>query len=150
VAVNAVGVGFDPDMGIEARCRCGCARNFRMTDVGRAVNDLPLQVRQADMVIIDNADGADSGSGQILDQRRTEAAGPNHQDTCLFQPCLAGATDFRQNQMAGITLDFVWLKAHGLLCRPALKLRQRQSKKLGHQTSEGRLASDSFSCHRQI
>jgi hypothetical protein len=56
------------------------------------------------MIIIDDANGADTGGCQIQQHRCPKAAGTNNQDPGLQQFFLSGVTDFIKNQMAGIAL----------------------------------------------
>ncbi len=104
----------------EARRRNRLAR----ADILRAEDDLPLQVRQRDMVVVDDADGADAGGGEIGEQRRTEPAGADHQHPRALQPCLSGAADLRQHQMAGIALDLGVAQHHALRIRPIAPAQQ--------------------------
>ena len=52
--------------------------DFGHADVGRGVDHLPLQVRQRDHVVIDDAECADAGSGEIKQHRRAKTAGADH------------------------------------------------------------------------
>ena len=82
------------------------------SDIGRGVDDLALQVGQRDDVVIDHAERADTGGGQIHQDRRTEAAGADHQHGRLFQRGLPGAADLAQHDMAGVAFEFVG-RQHG-------------------------------------
>jgi hypothetical protein len=70
------------------------------------MENLALQIRQRDRIIVDDADLADSGGGEILEQRRAETSGSDDEDACGFQLVLAGSTDTVQHDVARITLDF--------------------------------------------
>ena len=59
------------------------------------------------MVVVDDADRADTGGGQILDDRRAQTAGTDDQHASLLELLLARAADFGQDQMASVTLDFL-------------------------------------------
>ena len=43
------------------------------------MNDLALQVGQIDGVVVDDAERADAGGGQVQQQRRAEPARTHHQ-----------------------------------------------------------------------
>jgi hypothetical protein len=66
------------------------------------VDDLALQVGVIDDVVIDDADAADPGGGQVEQQRRTEAAGTDAEDFCRLQALLTFDSHFRQNQVPGV------------------------------------------------
>jgi hypothetical protein len=53
------------------------------------MQDLALKVRGIDAVVVDDADPADAGSGQIQRRRRPEAARADQEDARLQQPLLA-------------------------------------------------------------
>jgi hypothetical protein len=48
-------------------------------EIGGAVHDLPLQVRQLDMIVVDQDQSADAGRGQVHRDRRAEPAEPDHE-----------------------------------------------------------------------
>ncbi len=58
------------------------------------------------MVVINHANRPHAGSRQIHQDRRAQPAGPDHQNTGLFQTFLPRPTDFTQYDMPGITLQF--------------------------------------------
>ena len=71
---------FDRDMGIEPLDRRRGALDLGPADVGRGMDHLPLQVRQRHRVVVDHAQRADAGGGEIEQHRRAEPAGADHQD----------------------------------------------------------------------
>ena len=71
------------------------------------MDDLALQVAEVDDVEIDDADGADTGGGQIHRGRRTEAAGADAQHAARLQPSLTVDADLRHDQVPAVTFDFV-------------------------------------------
>ena len=95
------------DMRIERVNPLGRAVDLAPADIGRGVDDLALQIGQRDDVVIDHAERADAGGGQIHQRRRAEAAGADHQHGRLLQRGLAGAADFAQHDMAGVAFEFV-------------------------------------------
>jgi hypothetical protein len=97
---------------IERVDHLGGAVDLAPSDVGRGVDDLALQIGQRDDVVIDRAERADASRRQIHQDRRTEAAGADHQHGRLFQGGLPGAADFAQNDMAGVAFEFVG-RQHG-------------------------------------
>ena len=62
--------------------------------------NLPLQIGQADSVIINQPQSADTGSRQILRHRMAETAQTDQCDARRFQLLLTAAADFLQHNMA--------------------------------------------------
>ena len=82
------------------------AVGLRHADSVGAVDHLSLQVRQRDAVVVDNAERADAGGGEIFEHRRAEPARAYDQHPRTLQPLLAGAADFGQHDVAGIAFEF--------------------------------------------
>ena len=95
------------DMGIERVNLLGGAVDLAPADIGRGVDDLALQIGQRHDIVIDHAERADAGRGEIHQRRRAEAAGADHQHGGFLQRGLAGAADFAQHDMAGVAFEFV-------------------------------------------
>ena len=68
------------DMRIEARDGVLRAFDLGPADVLRRVDHLALQVGQRNGVVVDDAERADAGRGEILQQRRAEAAGADDEN----------------------------------------------------------------------
>ena len=101
------GVRGKSDMGIERVDLSGGAVDLAAADIRRGVNDLALQIGQRDDVVIDRAERADAGRGEIHQRRRAEAAGADHQHRGFLQGGLAGAADLAQHDMAGVSFEFL-------------------------------------------
>ena len=99
-------------MRIESLHRFAGTRSLRKPDACGGVDDLALQVGKAHGVMIDDADSADAGRGEIVEQRRTETARANHQHACVLQLVLPRATHFVQHEMPRITFDFIGRQCH--------------------------------------
>ena len=86
------------------------------------MGDLALQVGQLDVVVVDDADGADAGGGEIQRQRRAEPAGADDQHARGLQLRLAGAAHVLQQDVARVAADFVFgeIEVHGdsIWCGP--------------------------------
>ena len=78
---------------------------FSHADSVGAVDHLSLQVGQRNGVVIDDAERADAGGGEIFEHRRSQAARADDQDPRAFQFLLAGAADFGQHDVAGIAFE---------------------------------------------
>ncbi len=71
------------------------------------MDDLALQIGKRDHVVVDHAERADAGGGQIHQGRRAETAGADHQHGRLasarFRP---GPPHLAQHDMAGVAFEF--------------------------------------------
>ena len=107
----------DPKDGVARALRLGPA------DIGGAVDDLALQVGLVDGVEVDDAQRADTGSGQIQQRRRTQPAGADHQHASILQPLLPEDPDLRDDQVTAVAGNLVagefscrghqWRQGHG-------------------------------------
>ena len=77
------------------------------------VDDLALQVGQRNRIVIDDAEGARTGSGQIKQRRRAKPAGTDYENAGLTQAHLTGTADLRQHDVARVTLKLVVAETHG-------------------------------------
>jgi hypothetical protein len=71
------------------------------------MRDLALQVRELHHIIVDQADTADAGGGEVEGEWGAETAGADDQDTGVAQPGLAGAAQLGEKNVPGIALDLV-------------------------------------------
>ena len=93
-------------MRIEPRDRRLRAVDLAHADVRRGVDHLPLQIRQRHAVVVDHAERADAGGGEIEQHRRAQAAGADHQHARGLELGLARPADFAQHDVAGIAFEF--------------------------------------------
>ena len=98
---------LDGDVRIEAADQGGGALDFRHADVRRRMDNLPLQVRQRDHVVVDDAERADPGGGEVKEHRSAKPAGADHQHARAAKRSLSGAAHFFQYDMARVALEFV-------------------------------------------
>ena len=104
---------FDLNVRIEPSDRgAGLSRLF-LADVAGRKNDLPLQIRQRHMIVIDDANRADAGGGEIMQYRRAKPAGADDQHARGFELLLAGAADLAQHDVARVTFQFLGLEHRG-------------------------------------
>jgi hypothetical protein len=66
------------------------------------VDDLPLEVRLVDGVVVDDAERADAGSGEVERRGGAEAAGADQEDARLEEPQLAFLADFGDEEMPAV------------------------------------------------
>ena len=95
-------------------CTCGLSRaiasparsTLRVPISSVPKDHLPLQVRQRHRVVVDHAERADAGGGEIQQHRRAEPAGADHQHARGLELGLARAADLAQHDVAGIAFQF--------------------------------------------
>ena len=70
----------------------------------RGVDHLALQVREVDVVVVDDPERADAGRGQVERGRRAEPAGAEQQHLRVEQLLLALDADLGDQQVARVAL----------------------------------------------
>ena len=68
------------------------------------MDDLALQVGDVDDVVVDDAERADAGGGEVERGRRAQAAGAEQQDLGVEQLPLALDADLGQQEVARVAL----------------------------------------------
>ena len=98
-----------PDVHQRVQGRDGVAGGLDLgpAHVRHAVDHLALQVAQVHVVVVDDAQGAHAGGGQVEQGRRAEAAGADHQDLGVLEAALADRADLRNDQVPGVALHLV-------------------------------------------
>jgi hypothetical protein len=71
------------------------------------MDHLPLQVGDAYLIVIHDADGADACGGQVLDQGRAQTPGADHENASGFQFQLPWSAHIPEDEVAGIAVDFI-------------------------------------------
>jgi hypothetical protein len=66
---------------------------------------LPLQIVQSDDIVVDYAQPADTGGGEILDGGGADAAGADYDDFGVEQLALTLAADFLEDDVAGVAFE---------------------------------------------
>ena len=105
-------VGLNPDIVVDRGQRRAGALDLEVADPLGLMHDLALKVGQIDPVIVDHAERADPGGGEVEQQRRAEPAGADHQHARrqqLFLPLLA---DLVEDQMARIAPELLFAQFH--------------------------------------
>ena len=92
---------------LEAADRGRRALHFRPADLGRTVDDLALQVRERDRVIVDDAERPDAGGGQIEQRRRAQPAGADDQHSRALERLLPRPADLAQDDVAGVAFKLL-------------------------------------------
>ena len=77
------------------------------------MDHLPLQVREGDHVVVDDAECADPGGGKIKQNRRAEAAGANDQDAGAAERGLSRPADVGQHNVARVALKLFGTRRWG-------------------------------------
>ena len=74
-------------------------------DVGRVVQELAVEVRQLDGVVVDHAEAPDARGREVEGDRGAQGAGADHEDARVAQRELGGRAPLRQRELAGVALD---------------------------------------------
>ncbi len=69
------------------------------------MDHLALQIGEVDGIVIDDADGADAGGGEIKQQRRPQATGPHHQHLGSQKLQLPVFADLIEDDVAGVAFQ---------------------------------------------
>ena len=123
--VEADGVLVDPYVGVELVDRLLGGVDLRHADAGGGVDDLALQVGQVDHVVVDDAQRADAGRGEVQRDRRAQAAGAQQQHLGVEQLLLALEADLAEQEVAGVALALLRGELAGDLDVVAAVLPQR-------------------------
>ncbi len=91
----------------------GGHHSFGPAHVSGGVEDLALQVIIIDSIKIEQAEGAHSRGGQVLQYRTAQAATAHDQHPGGFELLLAGHANFRQQQVATVARGFGGRKRRG-------------------------------------
>jgi hypothetical protein len=94
---EARGVEARLDMRVDALDGLGGAPRLELADALGVVGDLPLEIVDADAVVVDDADCADARRGEIEHQRGAKPTGADDEDSRRFQLLLALAADLLQH-----------------------------------------------------
>ena len=97
----------DFDVGVDLAKRLRRRLDLRPADVGGRVDDLPVEVRQVDRVVIREADLSDPRGGEVDGGRRAETPSADEKDGRILELLLAGGSKFRENDLSAVTLKFL-------------------------------------------
>src|SRR6185437_4670002 len=78
-------------------------------------NDLALQIRLLDDIVVDDADGADAGRGEVEQRRRSETSRADHQHPRVLEPALAVDAQIGDDEMPAIAGHLVGSQLGGRL-----------------------------------
>ena len=78
--------------------------DLRDADAVGGVDDLALEVREVDHVVVDDAERADAGRREVERGRRAEAAGAEQEDLRVEQLLLALDADLGEQEVARVAL----------------------------------------------
>jgi hypothetical protein len=101
----------DCDVGVERVDRLLGRLDLRHADPCRGVDHLALEVREVDDVVVDDAERADAGRGEVQRGRRAEAAGAEQQHARVEQLLLAALADLGDQDVARVALALLGAKA---------------------------------------
>ena len=97
---------FNANLGIQI-VEPGASRfELRGSDIGSAVENLPVQIRRVDLVEIDEADPAHPCRGEIDSDGTSQSSCPNDQDGGALELLLTFFADLRKDQMTCVPRAF--------------------------------------------
>ena len=106
--------GDDRRFWIEGRDGQDSGGDLAATHIGHAVDELAVKVAQLDRVIIDDADGSDTGRREGGNHAAAEAASADHEHSGCREPGLLVGSEAGQRELARIA------EIHGSILAPAL------------------------------
>ena len=95
-------VAFDPHERVDGGDAVRCRIDFWAPDIDGGVNNLALQVRYIDDVVIDDPQRADPGCGEVGRRDGTQPARSDDEHARRREVPLAAFADFGKEQVAGI------------------------------------------------
>ena len=113
--------------GLSAVIVCSAESTFGHADPLARVDHLTLEVRQVDLVVVDDAESSDAGCGEIQGRRRTKAARAEQEDLRVEQLLLAFGPDLGEQQMARVALPLLGSQRLRRLDLVATVLPQREA-----------------------
>ena len=117
---------------------CSAESTFGHADPLARVDHLALEVRQVDLVVVDDPERADAGRGQIQRRRRAEAARAEQQHLRVEQLLLALGPDLGEQQMARVALALLGGQRPRRLDLVAAVLPQREARRSSTRRSRSR------------
>ncbi len=81
--------------------------DLRAADIGSAVQDLALEVREIDDVIVDQTDAPHAGGGEVQRTRASQATGTHQQHTALQEFALSFDAELRKIQVAPVAIELI-------------------------------------------
>ncbi len=100
-------VGLDLDVGVHRTQPGRGDLHLGRPDVDRGVEHLALQVGGVDDVVVDEAEPAHPGGGEVLGKRRTESARAEQQHRGFEHLALPFHPELREVQMASVAVELV-------------------------------------------
>ncbi len=94
-----VHLGPDPSQRVDGTVNLGA------TDVGAAVQQLPVQVRFGHRVGIDDGQVAASRRREVAQHRASQSSGADHRHARGLEPPLTGNTQLGYDELAGISVE---------------------------------------------
>jgi hypothetical protein len=92
--------GLDGDVWIQRLDRPLRRLRLRLAEALRRVDDLALEVRRVDGVVVDDPECADTRGREVEGRGRAEAAGTDQENARVEQPLLALLADLGDEQVA--------------------------------------------------
>lgn len=103
ILIDRCGVRDDVDHAVELTKLARGGADFERPDVVFKVDELVVEIGNADNFVVCNADRTDSGTGKIVQKGGTETAGTDDKDTGIIQDFLSVFSQLRQKGLLGIS-----------------------------------------------
>ena len=97
----------DLDRRVQRLRRGGGLLDLRGADAGGGVDDLAVQVGQFDLLVIKDRDMADACRGKVEDDRRSEPACADNEDTRREKPFLPVLADRWHDDLTGVAFKIL-------------------------------------------
>jgi hypothetical protein len=108
-------IQMDAHQRVDLGDRVARGLGFGPTDIADAVDDLTLQIRLLDDVVVHDADRADPGRGQVEQRWRAETACADHQHPRILEPLLAVDAEIGEEEVAAIAGHLIGVQLAGRL-----------------------------------
>jgi len=102
--IHGTGSGFDADLGVESIEGALGRTGLFPAHVDRRVHHLALQVGEPNPIVVDQAQRAYPGGGEVQGRGGPERAHPHDQDARLQQAMLAADADLGERKVSGVAL----------------------------------------------
>ena len=106
-------VGDDVDVGIQLFERLARGIRLALAQLGRRVQDLALEVRGVDAVVVDDSDPSNACGREVQRSGRAQAARPDQEDVRLEQALLPRDPDLRDQQVAAVARQLLVVEGAG-------------------------------------
>ena len=102
----------DLDKRVERAGEFGCSLRFRLAALVVTIDQLPLQVRALDLIVVDDRQPADAGCGKCRGYGTADRSGTHDRDPSSLEAMLADSSDLGKNDLPSVTIEFLVAQHH--------------------------------------